>query len=167
MFETGCRIGQLIAIKPKDLDLDRKRVWLVAQKGHPAQWIQISQGMKHTLFSLRPRQPKNRKTGKTLPYRVFGYANRTGFTSALRTACKNACVDYRSPHAAGRHGYYTELRIRQRMDPVTAAAMGRWTKSDLPDSVYAHAETDERAVREAIRTKRVHGEPPARTKRLK
>ncbi|MCV6621856.1 MAG: site-specific integrase [Cellvibrionaceae bacterium] len=155
MFETGCRIGQLVAVRPQDTDLKNRRVWIIAQKGHPAQWVTISSDMMITLANLPPRKPKNRKTGVILPLRVFGYANRTGFTSALRTACKNAGIDYRTPHAAGRHGFYTELRVRQGLDPITAAAMGRWSKADLPDSVYAHSEADEGSVREAIRTNRV------------
>ena len=167
MFETGARIGQLVAIRPKDLDLKNRRVWIIAQKGHPAQWVTISDEMMVTLANLPPRQPHNRKTDKLLPYRVFGYGDRSGFTSALRTACKKADVDYRSPHAAGRHGFYTELRVRQGVDPITAAAMGRWAKADLPDSVYAHVEADEAAVRAAIRTNRVQRENRGKVTALK
>ncbi|ETW11094.1 phage integrase [Roseivivax marinus] len=155
MFETGARIGQVVAIRPKDLDLPNRRVWIIAQKGHPAQWVAISQEMMVTLANLPPRRPHNRKTNQRLPARVFGYGDRSGFTAALRTACKRAKVDYRSPHAAGRHGFYTELRVRQGIDPITAAAMGRWARASLPDSVYAHAEADEGAIRAAIRTNRV------------
>lgn len=152
MFETGARIGQLVAVTPKDLDLQNAKVRLIAQKGHEAQWVSISIEMVVTIANLPPRRPHNRKGGYRLDARVFGYGNRTGFTTALRTACKAAEVDYLSPHQAGRHGFYTELRVRQGVDPITAAAAGRWKSADLPDRFYAHVEVDDSAMRARIRT---------------
>lgn len=155
MFETGARIGQLIAIKPTDVDIPKKRVWLIAQKGHPAQWVTVSHELIVMIANLKPKRPHNSKKGERLDARVFGYATRGGFSSALRKGCEVAGIDYRPPHSAGRHGFYTELRVRQQMDPVTAAKMGRWAKAALPDAVYAHVEDDEAMVREQIRTARV------------
>lgn len=155
MFETGIRISQLVAIAPEHLDLFGKRVLIIAQKGHPEQWIEISQEMMVTLANLPPRRPTHRITGMKGAPRVFGYGNRTGFTSALRSACKKAGVPYLTPHEAGRRGYYTELRVRQGLDPVNVAKAGRWSNHQLPDAIYAAAEADERSVREAVRTNRV------------
>lgn len=160
MFETGCRIGQLVAIEPRHVDLQNRRVWVIAQKGHAAQWVTISVEMMVTLANLKPRKPHNRKTDERLKPRVFGYANRTGFSSALRTACAAAGVEYLSPHQAGRHGFYTELRVRQGLDPVTAAKAGRWAGTALPEKTYAHSEAEEAAMRAAIRTGAVHQAEP-------
>jgi hypothetical protein len=56
-----------------------------------------------------------------------------------RRICKAAGIPYLSPHEAGRHGFYTELRVRQGLDPVTVAKAGRWADHTLPERVYAHA----------------------------
>ncbi|QQA43927.1 site-specific integrase [Pelagovum pacificum] len=152
MFETGCRIGQLVEIRPKDLDLMKRRVWLQAQKGHDAQWVAISTEMVVTLANLKPRRPHNRRDGYRLDARVFGYSNRSGFTSALKTACKAAKVEYLSPHQAGRHGFYTELRVRQGVDSLSAARAGRWSNAALPDRVYARVEMSDSEAREHIRS---------------
>ncbi|MDF0598963.1 tyrosine-type recombinase/integrase [Psychromarinibacter halotolerans] len=147
MFETAARIGQAVALRPNDLDLPRGRVWLPASKGHPAQWVAISPAMVARLANLPARAPFDRKRGVTLPPNVFGYASRTGPLKAWRSACARAGIPYIAPHAAGRHGFYTEMRVRQGLDPVTAAKAGRWSNPALPDAIYAHSEADEREIR--------------------
>lgn len=155
MFETGARIGQAVALRPADLDLKRLRVHLPASKGHPAQWISISAEMAIRLAELPARKPRDRRRGTILEARVFGYAGRNGPLAAWRTACTKAGIDYLPPHSAGRHGFYTELRVRQGLDPITAAKAGRWANPSLPDKIYAHNETPDSEVRAAIRTTRV------------
>lgn len=155
MFETGARIGQAVALTPADLDLKRLRVHLPASKGHPAQWVSISAEMAIRLANLPPRRPKDRRRGTVLEERVFGYSQRNGPLKAWRTACTKAGIDYLTPHSAGRHGFYTELRVRQGLDPITAAKAGRWSNPTLPDRIYAHNETPDSEVRAAIRTTRV------------
>lgn len=147
MFETAARIGQAVALRPNDLDLMRARVWMPASKGHPAQWVAISPAMVARLANLPARQPHDRKAGVRLPHTVFGYASRTGPLKAWKSACERAGIDYLSPHAAGRHGFYTEMRVRQGLDPVTAAKAGRWANPALPDAIYAHSDIDEREIR--------------------
>lgn len=155
MFETGARISQIIAIEPQDLDLPNCRVFLPSSKGHPDQWISISSEMRCTLANLPPRAPHNSREGYKLSPRVFGYADRTGYTAALRKACKAAGIEYLSPHQLGRHGFFTELTVRQGVDPVTAAKAGRWSGPALPNARYAHSDTEQREIRDQIRTNRV------------
>ncbi|MEQ8292649.1 MAG: tyrosine-type recombinase/integrase [Roseovarius sp.] len=155
MFETAARIDQAISILPEHLDLLKKRVWLKAAKGHPAQWVDISHDMMIELANLPPKRPLNRKTGKRMEARVFGYATPTGYRKRWLTICRDAGIAPLSAHAAGRHGFYTELRVRQGVDPVSAAKAGRWKSVSLPDQIYAHAEDDQAMLREQIRTGRV------------
>ncbi|QFQ87344.1 tyrosine-type recombinase/integrase [Paracoccus kondratievae] len=156
MFETGARIGQAVALRPHDIDLKQLRVMLPASKGHPAQWVSISPEMAIKLANLPPKRPKDRRRGTIMDPRVFGYAGHNGPLKAWRTACTNAGIDYLPPHSAGRHGFYTELRVRQGLDPITAAKAGRWANPALPDRIYAHNETPDSEVRALIRTSRVH-----------
>lgn len=155
MFETGARIGQAVALLPKHLDLKKCRVWLAAAKGHDAQWVTISGAMAAELHALPPKQPFNRQTGERLLHRVFGYATSTSYRKAWSTACKKAGIEDLGAHAAGRHGFYTELRVRQGVDALTAAKAGRWSDASLPDRVYGHPETPEADLREMFRTNRV------------
>ena len=167
MFETGARVGQAVALRPADLDLQRARVRLPASKGHPTQWIAISMEMVVRLANLPARAPVDKKNGRTLTKRVFGYATKGGMHDTWKTICKAAGIDYRPPHSAGRHGFYTELRVRQGLDPITAAAAGRWSNPSLPDRVYAHADLPDAEIRARIRTGAVQPKSAGQVKALK
>lgn len=166
MFETGARVGQAVALRPADLDLQNARVWIPASKGHPAQWVAISQAMMITLANLPAKRPRARRGEKRLPPRVFGYAHPTSMHARWRSICAKAGIPYLSPHEAGRHGFYTELRVRQGVDPITAARAGRWSDPALPDRIYAHSDVDEREIRERIGTNPVHAKPKNQHKPL-
>jgi len=114
--------------------------------------------MMDELLALPPKRPKNRKTGKFMKPRVFGYGSSTGYNTRWKTICKSAGIPYLSAHPAGRHGFFTELVVRQGVDPVTAAKAGRWSDPNLPMRIYAHAETDEADVRARFRTNHVQAD---------
>ncbi|WP_392338825.1 tyrosine-type recombinase/integrase [Loktanella salsilacus] len=152
MFETAARIGQAVQLRPQDLDLMNGRVWLAESKGHPAQWVAISRDMVVKLANLKAKQPRAQIGYQKLPPRVFGYATPTSMHARWRTICKAAGIPYLPPHQAGRHGFYTEMRVRQGLDPISAAKAGRWADSALPDRVYAHTDLDERNLRERARS---------------
>lgn len=152
MFETAARIDQAVSIEPADLRIEENKVRVKAQKGHPESWITVSPEMMHELQALPIKQPKNRKTGKLMAPRVFGYGSSTGYNTRWKTICKNAGIPYLSAHLAGRHGFFTELVVRQGVDPVTAAKAGRWADPNLPMRIYAHPEADEADIRALFRT---------------
>lgn len=168
MFTTGARIGQTMAMKRKtDLDLFRKRVRLPAAKGHPTQWVDILPEVAAAIGALAKPE------GKLNQERVFYYAGqRSGwFYKEWKRACKEAGIEYLSPHAAGRHGFGTETIVRQKIDPATAARDGRWSSAKVLLDTYAHAEDGSSSVREAFqdgleaaRTKSVQGENRIRRK---
>lgn len=159
MFETAARIDQAVSLEPNDLDLKNRRVWLKAQKGHDAGWVEISHDMMIELANLPPKRPVSRKTGEIHSARVFGYASTSGYRKRWMTICKDAGISYISAHPAGRHGFYTELTVRQGVDPMTAAKAGRWTDATLPMRTYAHVDLDETGIRERFRTEPVQVEP--------
>ncbi len=167
MFETAARIGQATALTPNDLDLMNHRVRLIGQKGHDAQWVTISREMTVELANLPPKRPKNRKTGKLMAARVFGYATPTGYRKRWVTICKKAGIAPLAAHSAGRHGFYTELTVRQGVDPLTAAKAGRWSDATLPMKTYGHVETDEAEIRERFSTNPGQSELHSSRKNLK
>ncbi|WP_050931031.1 tyrosine-type recombinase/integrase [Aestuariivita boseongensis] len=152
MFETAARIDQAVSLTPRDVDLMKRRVWLKAQKGHPAQWVSISHQMMIDLANLPPKRPINRKTGDVMKARIFGYGSPTGYTKRWRTICQRAGIPYIPAHQAGRHGYFTELTVRLGVNPVDAAKAGRWADPNLPMRTYAHSVVDEGEIRERLRT---------------
>lgn len=160
MFETAARIDQAVSLELDDLKPAENEVRLKAQKGHAESWITVSPEMMNELIALIPKQPKNRKTGKLMRARLFGYGSSTGYNNRWKTICKRAGIPYLSAHPAGRHGFFTELVVRQGVDPVTAAKAGRWSDPNLPMRIYAHAETDEADVRARFRTKHVQADQP-------
>lgn len=155
MFETAARIDQAVSLRPSDIDVDGCQVWLKAQKGHEADWVKVSKEMMQELMSLPEKRTRNPHTRKLLEVRVFGYNSSTSYNNRWKTICKQAGIPYLSAHAAGRHGYFTELVVRQNVNPIDAADAGRWSDASLPMRVYAHPQTDESALREQIRTKPV------------
>ncbi len=154
MFETAARIDQAVSLTRDDLDLAKKRIWLKAAKGHPAQWVDISHEMMIELANLPAKQPMNRKTGERLEPTVFGYATKGGYRKRWASICKSAGIEMLTAHSA-RHGFYTELRVRQGVDPITAAKAGRWRNPALPDRVYGHAEENQADIRARFRTSSV------------
>lgn len=155
MRETAARIDQAVSITPDDLRPDERKVRLKAQKGHAECWVTVTPEMMREIMALKPKRPRNRRTGKLLSPRVFGYGSSTGYNNRWRTICKRAEIPYLSAHAAGRHGYYTELVVRRGVDPVTAAKLGRWSDVSLPLRIYAHAELPEEDIRALFRTNQV------------
>lgn len=148
MFTTGARITQTMEMKRKgDLDLFRKRVRLPAAKGHPAQWIDILPEVAAAIGAL----PK--PTGKLDQERVFYWAaQRSGnFYRKWRAACEAAEIEYLPPHAAGRHGFGTEMVVRRKIDPATVARDGRWSSPKVLLDTYAHAEDGSLSVQQAFR----------------
>lgn len=99
--------------------------------------------------------------------RVFGYGSSTGYRKRWQTICKKAGISYLSAHSAGRHGFFTELVVRQGVDPVTAAKAGRWSDPNLPLRIYAHAETDEAEIRARFRTDHVRTDHEVRPRSLR
>lgn len=168
MFETGARIGQATALTPKDLDLQNARVFMPSAKGTPAQWVTISMEMVVELANLKPRQPRKGPHGsKRSAPRVFGYAGKDGVYKAWKTACTKAGIELILPHAAGRHGFGTEMLVRQGLDPVTVAEAGRWAKTALLQKTYAHTEDSANKVQAALRTGRVQEQEAEQARELK
>lgn len=155
MFETAARIDQAVSLRPEDLDLMNKRVRLKPQKGHDGQWVTISHEMMIELANLPPKQPMDRKLGRKLEARIFGYATKGGYRKRWQTICKAAGIGYLRAHEAGRHGFGTELLVRQGLDPITVAKHGRWKSARLLLETYAKSDVPQEETRARFRT------PPA------
>lgn len=99
--------------------------------------------------------------------RVFGYADRWSAGHAWRQLCERAGLDVRMPHAAGRHGFGTEVVGRLGIDPASAAREGRWSSPAVLLNTYAKPVTSSADIQAQIRTNRVQSSPKKSAKRLK
>lgn len=157
MFETGARISQAASMTTDDLDLQNARVMMPEAKGMEAQWVTISMELVVELANLKPRRPRKGPHGLRQPKgeRVFGYAGKNGVYKAWKTACKRAGIEEIMPHAAGRHGFATEMLVRQKLDARSVAKGGRWSDLALMQKTYMHEEGSTEKIQEALRTGRV------------
>lgn len=167
MFTTGRRVGQSVAMHPSDLDLQNGRVKVAGAKGHADAWIEIPPELVADLGNIKPKTPRGWDRTKKKNLRVFGYASSCGPLKSWRKACKDAGIDYRSPHAAGRHGFGQEQVVRQGTDAKAAAKYGAWSDTAMLSKTYTHAEDVEAKIHAGFRTGLVQGQKATGLKLLK
>ncbi|MCV0427046.1 MAG: tyrosine-type recombinase/integrase [Roseibium sp.] len=168
MFETAARISQALAITPNDLDLGNCIVSIPPAKGVDRTPVRISDELSAELMQLQPRRP--RRTGnpnQERPLTLFGYASRSSVYKRWKRVCDAAKIDHRMPHAAGRHGFATEMLNRQGIDPHAVAKYGRWKDTKLLFETYGHSENAESKIRQGLRTGRVQALQPRSSNKLK
>jgi integrase len=147
MFRHGYRITQSIEMTRKeDMDLSSGRVRVHASKGHPAHWVELDPEEVAMIANLpAPYRGQARK-------RVFGISG--GRSGALyrrwKATCERAGIEYLPPHSAGRHGYGTEMVVRQQIDPISAAD-NLWADPSVMLKTYSHSESAQAKVRDAFR----------------
>ena len=156
MFETASRIGQATAMSPSHLSrLDENIVIIPPAKGHEEVPLVITEELADLLRSVTPKAPRG---WNPLPenIRVFGYASKDGPRSAWNTACKRADIDCLTRHETGRHGFATEMFVRQGVDLKACTEYGRWKDPSLFLKTYAHSEDSENKILEAMSANPVH-----------
>lgn len=158
MFRHGVRVGTALEMDRRtDLDLQQGMARLPAAKGHAAEWIKLDPEEVVMIANL----PLPRRGAAQ--HRVFGIGG--GRSGALyrrwKTTCATAGIDYLSPHAAGRHGFGTEMIVRQGIDPVSAARQGRWSSPAVMLKTYSHEEDSEARVRAAFAAGKAAASTPA------
>jgi len=167
MFETAARIGQAVKLTPSDMDFEKMRVFMPEAKGAPAQWVFISPELSAELEALPPKRPRYVK-GRTKRYeeRVFGYARGDSVRKKWKRYCREAGIELILPHAAGRHGFATEMLVRQGKDIRTVSDGGRWGDSRLVADTYAHSAHANDEIQDALRTGRAQAEKARQAKQL-
>ena len=167
MFETAARIGQATALVPQDFDCENMRINMPAAKGAPKQWVSLSKLITEELKALPPKWPRCRdKSSSNFEARIFGIADKSSVNKKWHRICDRAGIEHIMPHAAGRHGFATEMLVRLGLDPRTVASAGRWADISLMMKIYAHSEDADEMIRDAIRTGRVQAEIARQSKSL-
>lgn len=169
MFRHGYRVGQCIAMtRSADMDLSAGRVRVHASKGHPAHWVEIDPDEVAMIAGL---PVPHRGLARDRVFTISG-----GRSGALyrrwRETCERAKIEYLPPHSCGRHGYGTEMVVRQQIDPVSASE-NLWSDPSVMLRTYSHSSDAQAKVRDAFmagkqaaRTPAVQHDSPKRSKRL-
>jgi integrase len=139
MWVTGARIGECVILRPQDFDLDNKRAFAERTKNGNPRTYYLTDELVEVLRALQPRMVHTRK-GVPKELRVFGYSDRKGPVKPWKATCKAAGIKYLSPHEAGRHGFATEMIVRQKQDAVTTAKLGGWEDPVVLLKRYSHAQ---------------------------
>ncbi len=144
MFRHGYRIGQSVAMtRSADMDLSAGRVRVHASKGHQAHWVQLDPEEVAMIANLQP--PKRKPQGAALERVFYSTASRNLYRR-WEKACKAAGIEPLKPHAAGRHGFGTEMIVRRKVDPVTAAK-NLWADPSVMLKTYSHSADAEVTIR--------------------
>jgi len=134
MYQTGARISDCVAVEPRHLDLDNRRITLPRTKnGEPGVFL-LSTALAAEIAALPPRRCRDGSL------RVFGFQSRDGLHKAFRRTCERAGIEYLTSHEAGRHAFATEMIVRRGVDVASAAELGRWKSRRLLMERYAHPE---------------------------
>lgn len=134
MFETGARLSQALALEWSDVDLNAATATVTTRKTGPggAPWSRaahLTPAMVAEMANLPRRGP-----------RVFGFNTRSNLTKQWKKIVGAAGIAPLDRHEAGRHGFATEMIVRNGVDIPTAADAGGWKSRRLMLETYAHGE---------------------------
>lgn len=147
MFENGARIGEVCEVRPRDCDLQARRILLLETKDGDDHTVTISTGLAAELASLPPRLG-----------RVFGYRSRRHVYKVWRNTCRRAGIPYVPPHQAGRHSFATALDAEGWTASQIAEA-GRWKSVRLVAETYTHPVDSSRRAADLIGDKLTIADP--------
>jgi hypothetical protein len=148
MFETGARLSQALMLEWSDLDLNAATATVVTRKTGPggAPWARsahLTPVMVAEMANLPRKGP-----------RVFGFNTRSNVTKVWNKVVADAKIAPLGRHEAGRHGFATEMIVRNGVDIPTAADAGGWKSRRLMLETYAHSDGVKKAVNEVFGTRR-------------
>lgn len=136
IFTTGARIGQAINLTWNEVSLSDGVAILNSRKTGPdgpeikSREASLVPALVAAIASFEPRHPRL----------VFGFACRQTFYKQWERVVGLSGLPRLTSHEAGRHGFGTEMMVRNKIDPVTTAKLGGWDSPRMLFDRYAHAE---------------------------
>lgn len=127
LHTTGRRVGDAVALKPENLDLQNAKVYIKKTKNGDAVTVHLVPALVDLLKNL-----------ETHNGHVFGYKERRTLYSTLRRSCERAGIKYLGTHQVGRHSFATAL-ANQNWTSKRIADAGGWKSVRLVDDTYIHS----------------------------
>ena len=106
IYSSGLRIGELLRLELRDIDIDRRQIFIRQSKGRKDRYVMLAESFLPLLFNyLRTYEPRK--------YFVEGFGGTTYSSSAVRSflkdSCKRAKIRKRvTPHTL-RHSFATHM----------------------------------------------------------
>ncbi|MBW3095681.1 tyrosine-type recombinase/integrase [Pseudohoeflea coraliihabitans] len=156
LFTTGARPSEMMGLTWSDLDLAAGTATIGTRKtgenGPEVRYrtVYLVPAVVAALASIKPEDRHIRL--------VFGYPAKGTFYMHWRKLVAAHGLPKLTPHEAGRHGFGTELMIRQGIDPVTTAELGGWESPRMLMDRYAHPEAGRSLIMDVFAGKKRGGE---------
>jgi integrase len=135
MFETATRISEACRLKWDDVDMQLGVAFLEKTKTTPRK-VFLTRAMVIELANIRSLYP-------TL---VFGAANRSTAKKRFDKVIVKAGLNRLTSHEIGRHGFATEMIVRNGVDVATTADHGGWKSRRLLMETYVEGDADREVI---------------------
>jgi integrase len=129
MFETAARISEACRLLWDDVDLQNGTAYLRKTKT-TARKVFLTQALMVDLANIRSIDP----------YRVFAAANRSTVKKRVDKVIEAAGLVRLTSHEFGRHGFATEMIVRNDVDVATTADHGGWKSRRLLVDTYVEGD---------------------------
>ena len=131
LFETAARVSEACRLTWDDVNLQEGWAYLAKTKTQPRK-VFLTRAMVIDLANIRSQHP-------TL---VFAAANRSTVKKRVDKVIKEAGLSRLTSHEFGRHGFATEMIVRNDIDVATTADHGGWKSRRLLMETYVEGDAD-------------------------
>lgn len=135
LFETATRVSEACRLTWDDVDLQLGIAFLEKTKTDPRK-VFLTRAMVIDLANIRSRHP-------TL---VFAAANRSTVKKRIDKVITEAGLKRLTSHEFGRHGFATEMIVRNGVDVATTADHGGWKSRRLLMETYVEGDADREVI---------------------
>lgn len=135
LFETATRVSEACRMTWDDVSLQERHAFLTKTKTDPRK-VFLTRAMVIDLANIR-------SLNETL---VFGAANRSTVKKRFDKVIKEAGLVRLTSHEIGRHGFATEMIVRNGVDVATTADHGGWKSRRLLMETYVEGDADREVI---------------------
>jgi integrase len=135
LFETATRVSEACRLTWDDVNLQLGIAYLEKTKTEPRK-VFLTRAMVIDLANIRSRH-------ETL---VFAAANRSTVKKRIDKVIKAAGLARLTSHEFGRHGFATEMIVRNGVDVATTADHGGWKSRRLLMETYVEGDADREVI---------------------
>lgn len=135
MFETAARVSEACRLTWDDVNLQLGTAYLSKTKTTPRK-VFLTRAMVIDLANIRSLHP-------TL---VFAAANRSTIKKRVDKVIKHAGLSRLTSHEFGRHGFATEMIVRNGVDAATTGDHGGWKSRRLLMETYVEGDNNREVI---------------------
>lgn len=135
LFETATRVSEACRLTWDDVNLQLGIAYLEKTKTTPRK-VFLTRAMVIDLANIRSQNP----------VLVFGAANRSTVKKRIDKVITEAGLVRLTSHEFGRHGFATEMIVRNGVDVATTADHGGWKSRRLLMETYVEGDADREVI---------------------